>query len=507
MANRTFQLNKRVESVDRMTRNPEGGVVFKERDDLSLFLNMSAFKLRNSFYWNAGETLTVLEDLLDANTDVQYKLAVSKFLSEMLGVRLSPVIAVTREAMRVKGDGNIQDKRAISYVTKDIMDRPDKIANALAYAQFMSGTFKALPPFYKRALRDAFEGFNAYTLRKFKLERRTVKTSDMIKALHPNPRSAEISELYKAIIENRPEAAIEKGTVVTEVLSDASKTKAEKKEWIDKNIGKIPFNALIRNLNSVPNTEDNERVLDERLKRGLRVENGLPVVKVANPFDVLTAGVNTNHTEFMEVIDNRLGEFMAGVDLGLANKRVSVLVDVSGSMGPGYSRYYNQGTHVNGIDIVADYISLLLPALRYSDLNMYAFNTSVQDMSKHVPLFKRNMGSPITLRNLFLDKFSVHGGTSLADAVRKVVKKDNPELLMVFSDEVSWADRGTNYVFDVGTSVIAINPYPQGKFTVFDPHKPIVKLSALDAKIFYYIPILSNFGQFKKWLKDWAFAK
>jgi hypothetical protein len=385
------------------------------------------------------------------------------------------------------------------------MDRPDKIANSLAYAQYVMGTFKELPPFYKRTLKWNFEQFTDYTLRKFKLKNRTVKASDMIKALHPKPHNEAMSELYKAIIENRPEAAIEKDTVITEVLSSTKKTQKEKQEWIAKSLYDIPFNALIRNLNSVENTEYNVQVLDQRLKRGLRVQGGLPVVKVANPFDVLTAGLNTNHTEFMEVIDKRLAEYMKNVDLGLNGVKVSILVDVSGSMGPGYSRYYNSGTKIDGIDIVADYMALLMPTLRDANLKMYAFNTRLQDKNEYVTLFKRNANSPITLRHLFLDKFNVNGGTSLADAVRKVVKKDAPELLMVFSDEVSWADSGRSHIFDVGTNVIAVNPYPQSVTTVFNPDKPIVKLSAIDAKIFYYIPILSNFSHFKKWIKEWAF--
>jgi hypothetical protein len=117
--------------------------------------------------------------------------------------------------------------------------------------------------------------------------------------------------------------------------------------------------------------------------------------------------------------------------------------------------------------------------------------------------------SPVAVKDMFLHDFAINGGTSLADSVREVAKQDNPDLLIVISDEVSWADKyGQNTVamFDVGVSVIAINPYPQGQFTVFDPHKPIVRLSSLDAKIFYYIPMLANFNKFKSWLKNWAFG-
>lgn len=507
MTRKTFSINPIVtHKGSNLVKNPEGGTVYKERSDLSLFLNMSGFKLKNSFYWKADESLAVLESLIDENADFEYKLAVAKFLSSILGIRLSPVILLTREAMMLKGGGSVlyeaNAKRAvIKNVTAEVMDRPDKIANSLSYAQFHAGTFKWLPPFYKKALRDAFERFDAYTLRKFKLKNRAVKTADMIKALRPHPKNAKMSELYVAIIENRGEAAIEKDTVITEVLSDTKKTKKEKKEWIAKNVSNIPFNALMNNLRSLDGSPETVKGLGMRVRNALRVENGLPSVKVANPFDILVAGLHCDNEDFMKEIDGALADFASKVELGLDGLDVAVLVDVSGSMGPLF------GGRVNGelgIEIAADYMALLIPMLKNTNLSMYSFNMSVQDKNSRVALYKRAAQSPILVRDMFLKDFKVDGGTALADAVRKIAAK-KPDLLIVISDEVSWADRGSNRVLDVGVPVLAVNPFPQGKFTVFSPDKPIVKLSALDGKILYYIPMLANFKRFKSWIKDWAF--
>jgi hypothetical protein len=206
----------------------------------------------------------------------------------------------------------------------------------------------------------------------------------------------------------------------------------------------------------------------------------------------------------MSIADQALGNFVSKVELGLEGADVSVLIDISGSMGPYYARGGEQGIH-----IAAKYMSLLLPMLKDSNLKLYAFNTRVINKTDRVPLYKRMSVSPVAVKDMFLQDFAINGGTSLADSVREVAKQDNPDLLIVISDEVSWADKyGQNTVamFDVGVSVIAINPYPQGQFTVFDPHKPIVRLSSLDAKIFYYIPMLANFNKFKSWLKNWAFG-
>lgn len=498
-----MELNPRVaRSGGKLAVNPEGGIVFKESDAKSLFLTASGFKLRNSFYYTAKDTLKVLEDLTDANKDFAYKMAVAKFLAEMLGIRLSPVVIATREAMKLKPcnldrwDADVSPAEArelLKNVVATIMDRPDKIANALGYAQYHWNEFRSLPPFYKKGLRNALEKFDPYTLRKFKMKRRKVKLADMIKALRPRPRNEKLSELYRAVIENRPEAAIEKGTVITEVLSDSTKTKEEKKEWVEQNLAKIPFNALIRNLRNVPHSNANAQILFERLEKALRVEAGLPVVKVANPFDVLQAGLNSGYAGFINASDSALMQFLSEVKLVDEGTKVSILVDVSGSM---------TGA---GVDTAGQYIALLFPTLHNADVKLYAFNTTITDRTNLVALYQSM--TPSSVREMFRRDFRPRGGTALADSVRAVTKQDSPDLLIVLSDEVSWADEISNRIFDVGASVIAINPFPQGRFTVFAPNMPVIKISSIDAKIFYYIPMMANFGKFKSWIKNWAFGK
>jgi hypothetical protein len=491
-------LNPKAKLTHEMVINPEGGKVYKENSDRNLLLQSSAFKIRNSFYWTAENALKNLETSIDDEKDFQYKLGLAYFLTNYLGIRLSPVIMVTRLASQAVTN---PDKAKVSRIVDSIMDRPDKITNAIAYAQYSSGSGKVLPPFYKRALKDSFEKFDAYTLRKFRLRRRKVKTSDVIKLLHPKPRSLALSKLYKAIIENSPEASIEKGTVITEVLSDTKITAEQKQTWISNNLETIPINSTVRNMKNIESSDKNLVVLYNKLKRGLRVTNGFPAVKVLNPFDVLTAGVYSDAKK-MAVTDRALSEFVNAVDLGLANLKVSYLVDVSGSMGQwGGLLAMDREDKDTGIDKVAKYMAFLLPMMKDAKINLYAFDTKVYDRTSVVELYKRNSDSLINLYNLIKRDFTTGGGTALADAVRYVSHKDMPDLLIVFSDEVSWADSGDTFVTAWDTPIIAINPDPQSG-TVFNPTKPIIKLSSLDAKIFYYIPILANFGKFKLWIKS-----
>jgi hypothetical protein len=73
----------------------------------------------------------------------------------------------------------------------------------------------------------------------------------------------------------------------------------------------------------------------------------------------------------------------------------------------------------------------------------------------------------------------------------------------VFSDEVSWSDTnivpGVVTVVNPNVPVLAINPRPKG-FTAFDPRSNTLRIGSLDAKIFYYMPLLANEKQFNSWV-------
>jgi hypothetical protein len=120
MKNR-FNLNPKGTPVThRMTTNPEGGIVYTEDISRNLFLQASAFKLRNSFYWGAEDRLKNLETAIDTERDFAYKIGLANFLSNYLGIRLSPVIMATRLAADFYAD-----KDRVTKLVEKIMDRPD----------------------------------------------------------------------------------------------------------------------------------------------------------------------------------------------------------------------------------------------------------------------------------------------------------------------------------------------------------------------------------------------
>jgi hypothetical protein len=483
------QLNRAGEFSHSYIINKEGGIVYKEDDQMLLFLLMSNLKLNDSFYESADERLALFESTLDKVSDLAYKLALARFMSNTVGIKLAPVLAITREALRLKGLNDVYATEKFQRVVKDVVDRPDKITNAMAYAELVAGSAKYLPPFYKKLLRERLESFNEYTLRKFRLERRHVKLADAIKLLHPKPDSDRMSRFYKAVIENTKEASIEKGSVVTEVLSDTSLTESQKDAWIADNVARIPINALLRNLSSVPDNPEVHSIIVRRLEEVLKLENGLPVIKIVNPFDIIKAAIHCNNQKLRADINVVLDKYARQIDLGVEGKKVAILVDVSGSMG-GYAE--------SGYTVASLYLSLLFPALAdRNTVSFYTFDTSV---------YKKNANAyrlmqPLSVYYSCQTDLQPRGGTSLVSSAKYVVSKENPDILIVISDEVTWADTDStlNWKFDNNAHpyVIMINPFPSGG-TVFSKTNKVVKVSSLDAKLLYYIPALYNYSHFKK---------
>jgi hypothetical protein len=479
-------LNPVTKQVYEIVKNPEGGSLFKTPADVNLYSVASAFKLRNSFYWTSNDTLKVLENAIDNEKDFEYKAGLALFLSKFLGIRLSPVILLSRLS---KGLFTQYDKEKLAKVTLDVMDRPDKIANSIAYAQYAYGNGKELPPYFKRALKHAFERFDAYTLRKFKLRRRKVKTADVIKLLHPKPRNKVMSNLYKALIENSKEATIEKGTVITEVLSDSKLSEKEKTLWVTSNLSKLPLNSLIRNLASIEDTEENLRIIRARLLNAMRVENGYPIVKVFNPFDLLNLLDSKISDRKLYIILDVITAFVNAIDLGIEGKKIKFLVDISGSM------------RGESIANAKKYFMLLVPMLKGKNkLSFSSFNTHLYSLDN---VIGNNKNDVYSIFNYFNQVFTLSGGTSLLDSIKKVIDTEHPDLVVVFSDEITWADADVvSPKLNFGVPIIAVNPAPNSSGTAFNPKNKIVRLSSIDAKILYFIPALTDFSAFKSWIKS-----
>lgn len=503
-------LNQRAERKEEQytyTINPENAEVYEPEAGRSLFMTMAGIRIgQKSFYADSDEKLARLERALDGERDPVFKAAISAFLAKAVGIKFTPVIALTRLAMSLKGDTNPENqyiRNAIRRAIWEVFDRPDKFANAIGYLNYHGLKGTELPPFYRRALRNRFERLKPYSLRKGRLASRQVKTRDVIKLLRPRARTAELAALYKAIIENSNEASIRVGTTAVDVLSNTEVSTEQKREFLTNRIATLNFNELVRNLRNVDLTPQALAELSGRFVNDLRVVAGIPQVKVANPFDLLTAGLAHGDRKLLGVVDEALTNWASQLDLGLTNMKVVVQIDRSGSMGPGYGTDDGDA----GWGIGSQLLTMLYPALRNSQVDLGWFGSQTHWV-KTPPHYARLADASLASLHEVLTKDFHHlnQGTAIADMMREAVQR-NPDFIIVITDDVSWADNYGPRVPRNNIPTLVVNTDPQSDFTSFDPNEPhIVRIAGLDPKIFYYIPMLTDFNAFRQWVINWAFS-
>lgn len=480
-------LNKSSKKPIEFVINPEGAIQYKMNDDLTFFLIASSLKLEKSFYATEDERLISFLRILNNVNDFNFIVSTAKFLNSVMGVKLSPVIILTFLALKLRDTTDDTIKSSIKNACLNIFDRPDKIANACGLYQYLTNeSFKKMPAFFKRGLKKALEKFNAYTLSKFRLERKQIKLKDLIKVFRPKPSNKELAKVYKDIIENKLKLKDD----IKNILSDDKLNKEQKDDWINENVNSIPLNAFIRNLSNIPSTDENVKIFKDKVSKALEIKDNFPGIRILNPFDLIQAAINCNKPKFSQAISDALFIWFNGINLKLDDKKISILIDVSGSM------------RDTNIKTVASYLSILYPMIRNSNLKLFSFNTNVYDKTELTR--QLNVANPLSIYHIILDQFKPDGGTSLADSMRNVYKHTEPDVLIVFSDEVSWADNNNSFVStkDVPCNIIAINPAPISNFSAFHPSKPnLIRVAGLDAKIIYYISMLGNFNKFKEYIK------
>ena len=446
--------------------NPEGKQVYRERPDRDLFLSAISLKLNSKFYKDGNETLNDFISLYNDVKDPMFSLKVALFAHD-LGIRLAPGLLNTLVAINC--DAHM--RQYIKYITLKIFDRPDKIANICEFFKYVTGasSFKKLPPYYKKALKRALENMKPITLKSFKLKRRTTKLSDLIKILRPKPRTEELSNLYKDIIENNSRASLKDEKLVS-TISNNQLTREEKVTKIKAKLDSIPINSLIRNLRYLKDSD--EVTLNKVIRRLEEVINTKS--RIVNPFDVMKAGAALENEKIFNSIEK--------LPLNFHINNVDYLIDASGSMGG------NEGT-----------VSFLISLLHYySPGNIWFFNTEL-------------LPGPFKLKNESLyknytDMFDIYkpeDGTALLDSIKKVQKKSNFKTLVVISDEVTWDDDeefyGYRKHFQNDKSYIIINPTHYSFQTAFDPRLPnVFKLASIDAKILTYINAFAAWPKFRK---------
>jgi len=129
---------------------------------------------------NGKTTVTVMEEAIDRalDLDLEATLRIAVALRNEDMIRTTPQVIMVRAANHKASKGT----GLIRKYAKDILKRADEPAVQMAYQLHRYG--KTIPNALKKSWREVLESANDYTLAKYRMESRTVKTIDVVRMAH-----------------------------------------------------------------------------------------------------------------------------------------------------------------------------------------------------------------------------------------------------------------------------------------------------------------------------------
>ena len=214
-------------------------------------------------------------------------------------------------------EGKTYVRRTVEGVTL----RGDDVTEILSF--YLSEFGKPIPNSLRRALKDVFATFDAYTLAKYKGEDHTVKMRDLLRICRPHPDTDEQSELWRELLDGTLPPAY---TWESE-LSAHGNNKETWEDLIDS--GRCGYMGLLRNLRNIINVNpDNLDKVLEKLSDPEAVRHSRQL-----PFRFLSAYKNLPANAGKKVTDALENAVAAACEnVPKLPGRTVIAVDVSGSM-------------------------------------------------------------------------------------------------------------------------------------------------------------------------------
>ena len=287
--------------------------------------------------------------------------------------------------------------------------RGDDVTEIMACYLSLFG--KPIPNALKKGINDAMQGFDEYTLAKYKGNGNAVKMRDLLCLCRPTPKSKEQSEMWKRLLNDELETPY---TWETE-LSAKGNNKETWESLIES--GKVGYMALLRNLRNIlkVNPSNVDKVLDtlqdpERVKKSKQL-----------PFRYLSAFKeleNIGSSRVFDTLENAIETSIA--NMPKLEGTTVIAVDVSGSM----NRTISEKSKVKCYEIA---LLLGLIANKICDNSIfYTFDTSVYKY----PVSSRNGLLYTTLSTC------ANGGATYMELPFKAMIKENikADRVIVLSD-------------------------------------------------------------------------
>lgn len=171
---------------------------------------------------------SAIDAALDYNIEATLKEA-SRLRNEEF-IRTTPQVILVRAANHKNSKGT----GLIRQYAKEIILRADEPSVCVAYQFQKFG--KKMPSSLKRALADKLSSFNEYSLAKYRMESRVVKTVDVVNLVHPSPTEA-LNKLVKGTL-----------SIAGKTWEAITSEKGSSKEVWEECIPLMGHDALLKNL-------------------------------------------------------------------------------------------------------------------------------------------------------------------------------------------------------------------------------------------------------------------
>ena len=304
------------------TVNHEGHAAYSMPPKLKLISQvLTSFFNESKFYGdNSEELVETLKAVI--KTDPRFVSNLAIFARREFNMRSVSHVLVGYLANIPEG------KPFVKHTVKNIILRGDDATEILAF--YLNTFGKPIPNSLRKALREVFPTFDAYTLAKYKGDSKSVKMRDILCLCRPVPKNEEQSKLWKDLLEGNIKPAY---TWETELSA-----KGNKKEVWDELIssGKVGYMALLRNLRNILNAQP-DHIYDVFKK----ISDPEAVRKSRQlPFRYLSAYKNIPWDSWWKADALEAIEKAAEISVENLPKipgRTVIAIDVSGSMGSSIS--------------------------------------------------------------------------------------------------------------------------------------------------------------------------
>lgn len=232
------------------TVNKSGHAAYKMRDKEKLVTQvLTSFFNEEKFYGdNSAEMQKTIKSVI--KKDPQFVANLAVYARREFNMRSVSHVLIAYLAHEVEGKPYV--RRAVKAVSL----RGDDVTEIMACYLNLFG--KPIPNALRKGVADVMQGFDEYTLAKYKGEGKGVKMRDLLCLCRPTPKTAEQSEMWKRCLNNELQIPY---TWETELSAKGNNAKTWK-ELIDS--GKVGYMALLRNLRNILNANPSnvKKVLD-----------------------------------------------------------------------------------------------------------------------------------------------------------------------------------------------------------------------------------------------------